>query len=293
MSLRTIATLAIAIVLGLIAIVVVNGYISAKKGAQPQAGASGPGSPVVVAATAIGRGVTLQPPLLKIVNYPAGAAPAGAFTSVSQVTGAREVQRVALHDLSADEPILTTQISQPGGRANLASIITPGMEAVSIRSNDVAGVGGFILPGDRVDVLLTRSVTPIGGQQATSVTQILAQNVKVLGIDQSADDTTDKPAVARAVTVEVTPPQAQTITLGQTVGAVSLSLRHVADPMLLTRRATTSAELGYAGAVRRSSGGRGAVIHVTRGSTTSDFTFGGAAPAAAKQNVESQEGAPR
>ena len=288
MSLRTIATLAIAIVLGLIAIIVVNGYISTKRGGPLQA-AAGPGSPVVVAAAPIGRGVVLQPPLLKIVNYPTGAAPAGAFTSISQVTGGKEVQRVALHDLSSDEPILPTAISAPGGRQNLASIITPGMEAVSIRSNDVAGVGGFILPGDRIDVLLTRTVTAPGGQQPTSVTQILAQNVKVLGVDQSADDTTDKPSVSRAVTVEVTPPQAQTITLGQTVGAVSLSLRHVADPMLLTRRATTSGELGYAGAApTHRSGGGGSVIHLTRGSDTTDFTFGGAA--APKQT---QEGAPR
>ena len=290
MSLRTIATLAIAIVLGLIAIVVVNGYISSKRGAAVQQVAAGAGSPVVVAAAAIGRGVTLQPPLLKIVNYPAASAPAGAFTSVSQVTGAKEVQRVALHDLSADEPILQTQISAPGGRANLASSITPGMEAVSIRSNDVAGVGGFILPGDRIDVLLTRTLTPVGGQQPSTVTQILAQNVKVLAVDQSVDDTTDKPSVARTVTVEVTPPQAQTITLGQTVGAVSLSLRHVADPMLLTRRATTSAELGYAGAARRSSGGGGGEIHVTRGTDTTSFSFG---ESAARQNVQPQEGAPR
>ena len=290
MSLRTIATLAIAIVLGLIAIIVVNGYISSKRGAPLQGSATGPGSPVVVAAAPIGRGVVLQPPLLKVVNYPTGAAPVGAFTSISQLTGAKEVQRVALHDLSPDEPILPTTISAPGGRQNLASIITPGMEAVSIRSNDVAGVGGFILPGDRIDVLLTRTVTVPGAQQPTSVTQILAQNVKVLGVDQSADDTTDKPSVSRSVTVEVTPPQAQTITLGQTVGAVSLSLRHVSDPMLLTRRATTSGQLGYAGAapVHRSSGGGGGVVHVTRGADTTNFTFGGAT--APKQT---QEGAPR
>ncbi len=292
MSLRTIATLAIAIVLGLIAIIVINGYVSAKRGAQTQQVAAAGSVPVVVAAAPIGRGVTLQPPLLKITNYPANAAPTGAFSSVSQVTGAKDVQRVALHDLSPDEPILATQISAPGGRLNLASIITPGMQAVSIRSNDVAGVGGFVLPGDRVDVLLTRATPPVANSPPGSVTQILAQNVKVLGVDQSADDTSDKPAVSRAVTIEVTPTQAQTITLGQTVGTVSLSLRPVADPMMVAGRATTSAQLGFVGGAAPTRRGGGSVIHITRGSDTTSFMFGGGAAAAVKPN-EIQEGAPR
>ena len=127
----------------------------------------------------------------------------------------------------ANEPLLVGNVSGPGGKLNLSSTVAPGMRAVSLRSNDVAGVGGFVLPGDRVDILLTRATG--SGEHTDTVTQILAENVRVLGVDQSDNDQADKPVVAKAITVEVTPEQAQSISLGQTVGTVSLTLRHVAD----------------------------------------------------------------
>jgi pilus assembly protein CpaB len=122
---------------------------------------------------------------------------------------------------------------------------------VAIRSSDVAGVGGFVLPGDRVDVLLTRVIGQGNDAPPNTVTQILAENVRVVGIDQSDNDEASKPSVAKAVTIEVTPEQAQTIALGQSVGAVSLSLRHVADVAPLARHATTVAELGFVPPVKR------------------------------------------
>lgn len=244
MSIRTIATLAIAVVLGLIAVFILNGYLGASRKAQQQI-ATGPGVPVVVASQPIARGVALQPTLLKVVTYPLGSVPVGAFTTVGQLTGDKTVQRLALRTLTKDEPVLATAVSGPGGRLNLASVIDPGMQAVAVRSSDVAGVGGFILPGDRVDVMLTRSIPQANEERVNSVTQILAENVRVLGIDQVDSEETDKPAVARAVTLEVTPEQAQTITLAASVGSVSLSLRHVADVAPLSRRATSLAALGF------------------------------------------------
>ncbi len=253
MPLRTIATFAIAIVLGLIAVVLVNGYLNKNKGQAPLAVASAaPGSPVVVAAQPIARGVVVQPQLLKVVNYPAGAVPTGAFTAISQLTGTKDQQRVALRDLGPDEPVLATRVSAPGGKLNLATVISPGMQAVSLHDNDVAGVGGFILPGDRVDVLLTRSVGPATGQTVgTEVTQLIADNIRVLGIDQADNDETNTPVVGKSITVEVTPDQAQSITLAQTLGNVSFSLRHVTDVLPTTRRATTAAALGFVQAAAR------------------------------------------
>ena len=239
MSIRTIATLAIAIVLGLIAVIILNSSLGSHKTQQVAAQAGG--ATVVVAALPIARGMTLQPALLKTVNYPQDAVPVGAFQSIQQLTGAAAVQRLALRSMSPNEPILLTEVSGPGGKLNLSSVLDPGMQAVSLRANDVSGVGGFVLPGDRVDVLLTRQV----GADKTGVAQIIAENVRVLGIDQSDNDEADKPSVAKAITIEVTPAQAQTITLGQTVGNVSLSLRHVADSEALAKRATTEAELGF------------------------------------------------
>ncbi|MDB5499307.1 MAG: cpaB [Phenylobacterium sp.] len=239
MSIRTVATLAIAILMGLLAVFLVRNYLSSARGASPQAAAAG--VPVVVASQAIVRGKVIEAGQLKIVRYPADAVPAGAFQSVTDLTGAAANKRLALRAMTPNEPVLATRVSGPGGRVTMSSAVTDGMRAVSLRSNDIAGVAGFVLPGDRVDILLTRAVE--GG----TVTQALAENVKVLGIDQSDNDEATNPAVARAVTVEVTPAQAQSISLAQAVGTVSLSLRHVADELPLVRKATTVSDLGFFG----------------------------------------------
>ena len=241
LNIRTIATLSVAIVLGLIAVIVLNGYLGSSRYKQ-QAAVAGV-TPVVVAALPISRGAALQPFTLKVVNYPQGAAPLGAFGSVSQLVGGNATQRLALRDIGLNEPILPAAVSGPGGRLTMSSAIQPGMQAVAVKDSDVAGVGGFLLPGDHVDVLLTRSVGQAGNQNM--VTQVVAENVQVMGVDQSDNNASDKPAVARSITLEVTPAQAQAITLGQAGGAISLSLRHVGDAEQLAQRATTTAQLGF------------------------------------------------
>jgi pilus assembly protein CpaB len=273
MNIRTIVTLAVAILLGLIAVLLVRSYLgSARPTAATQVAMAT--KPVVVAAQPIQRGVALQPQLLKVVNYPADAVPADAFPAVAQLTPPASPGRLALRSLAANEPILAASISGPGGKLNLSTVIQPGMRAISLRSGDIAGVAGFVLPGDKVDIFLTRVV---GSKEAvTTITQVLAQDVLVLGVDQVASQEQDKPIVARAVTIEVTPDQAQKITLAQSVGAISLSLRHVADDAGLTRMATTSPELGFAprppGAPPRP---RNIVqVRVTRGLETSGYDIG-------------------
>ena len=250
MNIRTIATLAVAIFLGIIAVIFVRGYVgSARKAAEAATAASAP-TPVVVASMPIARGQILQPLQLKVTQYPSNSIPAGSFQTIAQLTGPAANARLALRALTPNEPILADKITAPGGKLTLSVALAPGMRAVSLRSNDIAGVGGFVLPGDRVDILLTRSVG--GGEQANAVTQVLAENILVMGVDQSDNDEADKPVVAKAITVEVTPEQAQTISLAQTVGAVSLSLRHVADDAPNMRKATTVAQLGYFAAPKAS-----------------------------------------
>lgn len=287
MNIRTIATFAVAIVLGLVAVLILNNYMGAARKTDQAAGAGAGGTPVVVAAAPIARGATLQPQLLKVVTYPQGSIPAGAFGAVGQLVGAQGAERVALRDMTPDEPILPAAVSGPGGRQTLSSVIGPGLQAVAIRSNDVAGVGGFVLPGDRVDVLLTRAVSH--GDDQNSVTQIIAENVRVMGIDQSDNEQADKPAVGHAITIEVTPAQAQAVALGQTVGTVSLSLRHVADDQAQAKRATTVAEFGFTGGhaapqrpatpIRAKRAGEGAfnaeTVRVTRVTDTTSYRLGG------------------
>jgi pilus assembly protein CpaB len=280
MSIRTMATLVVALILGLVAVIILNATLGGPR-ATKQAVATA-GTPVVVAAQPILRGMSLQTPLLKVVSFPQESVPAGAFTTIPQLTGAAG-GRLALRSLTPGEPVLITEVTGPGGRLNLASVLDPGMQAVAIRASDVTGVGGFVLPGDQVDVLLTRSVSRGNDQPVFTVTQILAQNVKVVGIDQSDNDESTKPAVAKAVTVEVTPEQAQSITLGQSVGSVSLSLRHVADAMVLPRTATTAGDLGFASRPVRPATDKPAgtplygpgIVRVTRVTDTTPYRVGG------------------
>jgi pilus assembly protein CpaB len=286
MNLRTIASFAIALFLGLIAVVLVRNYLAGAKGnagAGPSA-AAGQMGPVVVAAVPIARGATLQPAMLKVVNYPRASLPAGAFQTVDQLSKAG-APRTAMRSIAPNEPVLVAKLSGAGGKTNLSGTLTPGMRAVSIRSSDVAGVGGFVLPGDRVDVLLTR--TAGAGDHPQTLIQALAENALVLAVDQSNDVENDKPVVAKAVTLEVTPDQAQAVTLAQSVGTVSLSLRQVADAAPLARRVTTVADLGGLGRAaapaRAASAkpGKGAVrpavapdmivVRVTRGVETAGY----------------------
>src|SRR5258708_25297628 len=158
MPLRTIATFAIAIVLGLIAVVLINVYMGSTRKAQVAQAQAGVGSPVVVAQAPISRGGVIQPAQLKVVNYPAGSVPAGAFTTISQLTGGKDQQRVALRDLGPDEPVLANRVTLPGGKLNLATEISPGMQAVSLHARDAEAHGGFRLPNHRVAEILSRSV---------------------------------------------------------------------------------------------------------------------------------------
>jgi pilus assembly protein CpaB len=149
----------------------------------------------------------------------------GAFAKIDEIAGPGE-DRVVLRPMAPGEPVLASKISGTGGKATLSTVVEKGMRAMTIRVNDVTGGGGFVLPQDRVDVMLTR----IGQANDTKQTIVLLQNVKVLGIDQQADEQKDKPIVAKAVTLEVTPDDAQKLTLGSSIGSLSLLLRNYANP---------------------------------------------------------------
>lgn len=185
---------------------------------------------VVVAANRLNFGSPVRREHLRLVKWPGDALPEGAFTSIDDLIDPKE-ERVVLRSIEINEPILETKISGFGGKASLAQILSPDMRAVTIRVNDVAGVAGFVLPGDRVDVLLTRDRTGgAGGKVANNlITDVLLQNVKVLGIDQDANEDKDLPSVAKAVTLEVSPQQAQKLALASQLGSLALMLRNIAD----------------------------------------------------------------
>ena len=208
-----------AIVLGLFAVIGVRGVMLSRGATDAKVAMT----TVVVARKALEFGNELSAESLQEREWPADAVPEGSFAKIDEVVGAE--RRVALRSIAVGEPVLKEKVSGFGGRAALSQVIAEGYRAVAVRISDVSGAGGFILPGDKVDVLLTLSVT---NNRLDTVTNILLQNIRVLAIDQESDESTGGAIVAKAATIEVLPEDAQRIALASNIGTLSLSLRNTA-----------------------------------------------------------------
>jgi len=195
---------------------------------------------VVVAATPLYFGNAVRREHLREIEWPAGAVPPGSFGSVEDIIGDGSERRVALRSIEINEPLLKNKISGFGGRASLSTILAPEMRASTIRVNDINGVAGFVLPGDHVDIMLTRAA---GESEANLLTDVLLQNVKVLAIDQDANEERAQPAVVKAVTLEVTPVQAQKLVLAQRLGQLSLALRNITNVVAEKPKTVTLSDL--------------------------------------------------
>ena len=214
--------LALACLMGVVAVYLARGWLESRGRLASSTEKTVALTTVVVAKRTLSFGDPVKEEYLQVVEWPASAAPADAFKTIAEVIGG-DKPRVALRTIEPSEPVLKSKISGFGGKATLSSVIEPEMRAVTIRVNDVVGVAGFVLPGDRVDIMLTRKQS--SQKDERHYTDILLQNVKVLAVDQEANETRNKPVVAKAVTVEVTPYQAQQLTLAGQVGHLSLALR--------------------------------------------------------------------
>jgi pilus assembly protein CpaB len=235
--------LGLSLVLALVAVIGVRSYLAHQRSLLAGAQAT-PLNTIIVAARPLRFGSPLRPEDVRSIAWPSKEIPAGGFRALPDLFGKADAPldtRYAMSAIEIDEPILSGKITGPGQRATLSATLTEGMKAISIRVNDVLGVAGFVLPGDRVDVLLTRS----SGQDGTeSYVDVLLQGVRVLAIDQSADDRADKPSVVKTITFEVTTSEAQQLTLASTVGTLSLALRNVASSGVETTEPVTLADLG-------------------------------------------------
>jgi pilus assembly protein CpaB len=191
---------------------------------------------IVVAARPLRFGDRIEEDSLLEIPWPAGRVPNGAFKTRQELL--KPGARFVVSAIEPDEPVLGWKITGPGQRATLSAALNEGMKAITIRVNDVLGVAGFVLPGDRVDILLTREAG----------VDVLLQGVKVLAIDQTADDRRNEPAVVKAVTFEVSTEEAQILTLAATVGQLSLALRNIASAGIEETKRVTLADL-FGGAI--------------------------------------------
>ena len=180
-----------------------------------------PAHTIVVAGKSLRFGDELGAMSLREVPWPESALPTGAFSKISELTSSK---RIVLMPIDANEAILASKITGPGQRATLSAMLGEGMKAVTIRVNDVEDVAGFVLPGDHVDVALTRQL-----DKDVGTNDLIMQNVRVLGIDQLADARAEKPTVVKAVTLEVNVTDAQKLALASAVGTLSLVLRKAGE----------------------------------------------------------------
>jgi len=179
---------------------------------------------IVVARGEIAYGAPINFEMVRLQQWPEEAIPPEAFRSLEDLLGTSDQQpRRARRSMVAGEPVLRSKVSNFGEKVTIADMIDPTKRAMAIRVNDVSGVAGFVTPGDRVDVLLTRRL-----DGDNMITTTVLQDIVVRGTDQLADEDLDKPNVARTVTVEVTPEEAQRVALAQQAGTLSLTLRNLA-----------------------------------------------------------------
>jgi pilus assembly protein CpaB len=230
-----------AVLFGLLAVFLAQTWLNNQdaarmKSLEAQHKAPLPERTIVVANRPLRFGDQLTASTLRELPWPQDALPAGAFGKIADLTAAK---RVVLMPMEPNEAVLASKITGPGERATLSAVLDPGMTAVTARVNDVQGVAGFVLPGDHVDVALTRQ-----GEKNTAATDVVIEDAKVLAIDQLADEKTDKPSVVKAVTLEVNVTDGEKIALASTVGTLSLLLRKAGEITADDSRRVTSTDLG-------------------------------------------------
>jgi pilus assembly protein CpaB len=215
---------------------------------------------IVVAKEPLRFGMELSREQLAEIPWPQDALPDGAVGKVDALFA--DGSRVVLSPVEPNEPVLLAKLSGPNGRATLSNLLSPGMRAVTIRIDEIAGVGGFVTPGDRVDVVLTRDAGAIqevegnarGASGSTIATEVVVQNAKVLTVGQGLDERQTAPQVANSVTLEVTPDDSNKVALARNIGTLSLSLRSAGEGGLAGDGVTTISAFGgsvAAGAVEQ------------------------------------------
>jgi pilus assembly protein CpaB len=218
------AFMGLAVVLAVAAAVV--GYFGLNTiAAQTKKATMGATQEVVVTANDLTFGTKLEKTMLRTVRYPTESVPVGAFSTVDSVVG--QTTKIFM---TTKEPVTRIKLSSLGG--GLSMLVREGMRAASLEVNQVSGVSGFILPGDRVDML----VTVVNNMDLMdSYTQTVLQNIEVLAAGQTTTTKDNKPITVQAVTVLVDPKQAEILAHSTRQGQITLVLRARGDDSTLAK----------------------------------------------------------
>src|SRR5215204_2273721 len=217
---RLILALSGAVICGLLAVMLVTRYIASVSKYTKDL------NNVVVAKFEIPLGARITVDQLGLAPMPNGSAPQGVFRKVEEVVG-----RVALTPIGLREPITTLKLAPEGVGAGLSAVIPEGYRAMTVKVDDVVGVSGFVMPGSYVDVVAV--ITPVGQSGATQspISKIVLQSIKVLASGANIDSPEDQrqPTAAKAVTLQVTPEQAEKLVLATNEGKLQLVMRNYTD----------------------------------------------------------------
>jgi len=187
---------------------------------------AGPGTVAVVAAAMdIPFGTGIEARHVTVIQMLKDSAPSGIFSKVADVEG-----KVARASIMKGEILLAGRFAEPGAGSTLAAVVAENMRAVSVRVDDVVGVAGFLLPGNFVDVVSAYR------EGSESYSETVIQNVRVLAVDQTASSDKNEPVVVRAVTLEVSPEDAEKLALAKQRGSIQLALRNPMDTAMTEKK---------------------------------------------------------
>ncbi len=217
MNTRLIFIFIIALIFAAIAAMIANNWI--KNRTKPKEVVT---SKVILAAQDIPFGIKLENFHIDTIDWPGSKVPTDSFSKNDDVLGS-----ITKNSFYKGEVITAKRITSHLGGSTLSSLIARDSRAISIRVDDVVGVSGFVLPGNRVDILATRMSRVKGNTKAKSRT--ILQNIKVLAVDQEASPDKEKPAIVKSVTLELKPKQAETMSEAMQEGKIQLTLRNPLD----------------------------------------------------------------
>lgn len=181
-------------------------------------------TPVVVAASGLSYAHTLVTEDLAIINWPSAHLPENVFSSIEVLIGQEgDGERYVKRAIEPGEPILASKVTGFGEDIGVNTLLEPGTRAFAIRVDVASGVSGFIQPGDEVDIYWT------GNSLEQTITKLVLEKVKIIAIDQQANQDSLRPTVARTVTLQVSPSIVANLVQFQSSGSLTLSLRGVED----------------------------------------------------------------
>ena len=213
-NMKALVMIGVSLLAGLLAVVAAARWVSQ----QAREG----GNRVAVAVVDLQLGQQLNPETMKLVDWPQGSTPPGAFADLATLNG-----RVARTAIQRGEPILEAKLSPVGSRAGLSAVIGDGKRAMTVKVNEVVGVAGFALPGNYVDIMVsTQEEGSQGGNRDRQISKIVLERILVLAVAQEASRDESRPKVVNAVTLEVSPEEAEKLDLARSVGTLSLVLRN-------------------------------------------------------------------